>query len=34
MPCTTELYDNFYENKIKVINSFIYNDITPIGLAH
>jgi hypothetical protein len=34
MPCITELYDNFYKNKIKVINSFIYNDITPTGLAH
>jgi hypothetical protein len=34
MPCITELYSNFYMNKIKVIKPFIYNDLTPIALAH
>ena len=34
MPCITELYSNFYLNKIKIIKPFIYNDLTPIALAH
>ena len=34
MPCITELYSNFYVNKIKVIKLSIYNDLTPIALAH
>lgn len=34
MPCIIELYNNFYVNKIKVIKPSIYNDITPILLAH
>ena len=34
MPCMTELYANFYVNKVKVIKPSIYNDLTPVGLAH
>ena len=34
MPFITELYNKFYINKIKVIKPSIYNDITPIVLAH
>jgi hypothetical protein len=34
MPCITELYYNFYLNKIKIIKPSIYNDLTPIALAH
>jgi len=34
MPCITELYSNFYVNKIKVIKPSVYNDLTPIALAH
>jgi hypothetical protein len=34
MPCITELYSNFYVNKTKVIKPSIYNDLTPIALAH
>ncbi len=34
MPCITELYNNYYLNKIKIIKPSIYNDITPIPLAH
>ena len=34
MPCITELYENFYLNKKKIIKSSIYFDLTPIALAH
>jgi hypothetical protein len=34
MPCITELYYNFYLNKIKIIKPIIYFDLTPIALAH
>jgi hypothetical protein len=34
MPCITELYNNYYLNKIKIIKPLIYNDLTPIALAH
>jgi LAGLIDADG DNA endonuclease family len=34
MPCITELYYNYYLNKIKIIKPLIYNDLTPIALAH
>ena len=34
MPCITELYNNFYLNKIKIIKPLIYFDLTPIALAH
>jgi hypothetical protein len=34
MPCITELYNNYYLNKIKIIKPSIYNDLTPIALAH
>ena len=34
MPCITELYYNFYLNKIKIIKPLIYFDLTPIALAH
>ena len=34
MPCITELHAKFYVNKIKIIKSSIYNDLTPIALAH
>jgi hypothetical protein len=34
MPCITELYHDYYANKIKVIKPCIYNDLTPIALAH
>jgi|SRR5271156_6171432 len=34
MPCITELYNSFYVNKTKVIKPSIYNDLTPVGLAH
>lgn len=34
MPCITELYPNFYVNKIKVVKPSMYSDLTPIALAH
>ena len=34
MPCITEIYNNFYINKVKVIKSSIYNDLTPVAIAH
>jgi len=34
MPCITELHNNYYVNKIKTINNSIYDDLTPIALAH
>lgn len=34
MPCITELYNKFYVNKVKIIKPSIYNDLTPIALAH
>ena len=34
MPCITELYNNYYLNKIKIIKPLIYFDLTPIALAH
>lgn len=34
MPCITELYNNYYLNKIKMIKPLIYFDLTPIALAH
>ncbi len=34
MPCIIELYFNYYINKNKIIKSAIYNDLTPVGLAH
>jgi LAGLIDADG DNA endonuclease family len=34
MPCLTELYIKFYANKIRIIKPSIYNDLTPIALAH
>lgn len=34
MPCITELYIKFYFNKIRIIKPSIYNDLTPIALAH
>jgi hypothetical protein len=34
MPCITELYNNYYINKTKTIKPCIYNDLTPVGLAH
>jgi LAGLIDADG DNA endonuclease family len=34
MSCITELYYNYYLNKIKIIKPSIYNDLTPIALAH
>jgi LAGLIDADG DNA endonuclease family len=34
MPCITELYYNYYLNKIKIIKPLIYFDLTPIALAH
>jgi len=34
MPCITELHNNYYLNKVKTINNSIYDDLTPIALAH
>lgn len=34
MPCIIEIYNNFYLNKVKVIKPSIYNDLTPIAIAH
>lgn len=34
MPCFTELYYIFYDNKVKVIPQDIYNLLTPVALAH
>jgi hypothetical protein len=34
MSCITELYSNYYLNKIKIIKPLIYFDLTPIALAH
>lgn len=34
MPCITELYNLFYVNKTKIIKFSIYNELTPIALAH
>jgi LAGLIDADG DNA endonuclease family len=34
MSCITELHTKFYVNKIKIIKPSIYNDLTPIALAH
>ena len=34
MLCITELHNKFYVEKIKVIKPSIYNDLTPVGLAH
>jgi hypothetical protein len=34
MPCITELYYNYYLNKIKIIKPSIFFDLTPIALAH
>ena len=34
MLCITELHNKFYLNKVKVIKPSIYNDLTPVELAH
>jgi hypothetical protein len=34
MSCITELYNDYYINKTKIIKPCIYNDLTPIALAH
>ncbi len=34
MLCITELYSLFYINKTKIINFFVYNELTYIALAH
>jgi hypothetical protein len=34
MPCITEIYHKFYIDKVKVIKPSIYNDLTPVAIAH
>ena len=34
MLCITELHNKFYVEKVKSIKPSIYNDLTPVGLAH
>jgi len=34
LPCLTELHNDFYVNKVKVIPSNIYDLLTPEALAH
>lgn len=34
MPCITELHNKFYLNRLKIIKSSIYFDLTPIAIAH
>lgn len=34
MPCITELYHHFYIEKVKTITFSIYNNLTPVALAH
>jgi LAGLIDADG DNA endonuclease family len=34
MPCITELYNDFYLDKIKIITPSIFFDLTPIAIAH
>ena len=34
LPCFTELYPYFYNNKVKVIPSNMYDLLTPVALAH
>ena len=34
LPCFTEIHTIFYANGIKIIPEYIYNLLTPVGLAH
>ena len=34
MLCITELHNKFYVEKVKTIKPSIYNNLTPVGLAH
>jgi hypothetical protein len=34
MPCITELYNSYYINKTKTIKPSVYNELTPVALAH
>ena len=34
MPCITELHKHYYINKTKIVKFSIYNDLTPVALAH
>ena len=34
MPCFTELYSMFYFNKKKILPQNIYDNFTPVALAH
>ena len=34
MPCITQLHKDYYINKTKTVKFSIFNDLTPVTLAH